>query len=81
LLTQSVDRLTETMQDLVKMLGPIARAEHEMQRAEHGVQQAEHFFEFRRREKAAEPETGPHGELAGAATTGRRSDAEAGRAR
>jgi hypothetical protein len=58
-LTDSVDRLTDTMQELVKMLGPIAGAEREMQRAEHGAQEAEHFFGFRRHRKpAAEAESG-----------------------
>ena len=31
-LRASVDRLTDTMQDLVKMLAPMAAAEHEVQR-------------------------------------------------
>ena len=58
-MTESVDRLTDTMQALVQMLGPVAGAEREMQRAEHGVQEAEHFFGFRRHRKPAEPEAGP----------------------
>jgi len=46
------------MQDLVKLLGPLAGAEHEMQRAEHGVEEAEHFFGFRRHKEQAQPEAG-----------------------
>jgi methyl-accepting chemotaxis protein len=34
-LRAAVDRLTDTMQDLVKVLGPIAAAEHEAQRVGH----------------------------------------------
>jgi len=60
-LTASVDRLTDTMQELVKMLGPVAGAEREMQRAGHDVQEAERFFGFRRHRKPVEPETGPTG--------------------
>jgi hypothetical protein len=57
-LTESVDRLTDTMRDLVKLLGPLAGAEHEVQRAEQEVEHAEHFFGFRRQRKAVEPEAG-----------------------
>ena len=58
-MTESVDRLTDTMQELVKMLGPIAGAERDIQRAEQGVQEAEHFFGFRRHRKPVEPGAGP----------------------
>jgi uncharacterized protein YoxC len=57
-LTASVDRLTDTMQDLVKMLGPLAGAEHEVQRAEEGVEHVEHVFGFRRHRKPPETEAG-----------------------
>ena len=58
-LTESVDRLTDTMQELVKMLGPIAGAEREVQRAGDELEHAEHFFGFRRHRKRDEPEAGP----------------------
>ena len=58
-LPESVDRLTDTMQELVKMLGPIAGAEREVQRAGHELEHAEHFFGFRRHRKPDEPEAGP----------------------
>ena len=45
-LTESVDRLTATMADLVSILGPLAGAEHEARRAEG-------LFRLRRREHPA----------------------------
>lgn len=53
-LTESVDKLTETMTDLVTLLSPMAAAEHE-------VEHVERLFGFRRRRKptSAEPPTGP----------------------
>jgi uncharacterized protein YoxC len=46
----SVDRLTDTMQDLVKLLAPMAGAER-------GVQRAEHFFSrHRHKEPPSQPE-------------------------
>ena len=68
-LTESVDRLTDTMQDLVKMLAPIAGAEHEVQRAGQELENAEHFFGFRRQRKRSEPEVGPTDPEAGASET------------
>jgi hypothetical protein len=58
-LTASVDRLTDTMQDLVKILEPLAGMEREIGHAEHGIQEAERFFEFGRHKKPPEPEAGP----------------------
>lgn len=54
-LTESVDRLNETMRDLVRMLGPLAGAEREVQSVEREAEAAEHFFGFRRHKKPAEP--------------------------
>ena len=51
-LTQSVDRLTEAMTDLVKLLGPLAAAEHE-------VEHVERLFGFRRRPRPTPPEPPP----------------------
>src|SRR5690242_21826403 len=51
-LTQSVDRLTETMTDLVTLLAPMAAAEHE-------VEHVERLFGFRRRRKPAPPAPPP----------------------
>ena len=55
-LTSSVDRLNETMRDLVEVLGPLAAAEHEFHRAEHGAEEAEHFLRLRRRRNVSEPD-------------------------
>ena len=54
-LTQSVDQLTETMSDLVKLLAPMGAAEHE-------VEQVERLFGFRRRRKPTAP-AAPHDPL------------------
>jgi methyl-accepting chemotaxis protein len=43
-LTSSVDRLTDTMQDLVRLLAPMGEAEQ-------GVQRVEHFFGWRHRKQ------------------------------
>lgn len=51
-LTQSVDRLTETMTDLVRLLAPMAAAEHD-------VEQVERLFGFRRRRKPSPPAPPP----------------------
>lgn len=56
-LTSSVDRLNETMRDLVEVLGPLAAVEHEFHSAERGVEEAEHFLGLRRRRKVSEPDT------------------------
>ena len=62
-LTESVDRLTATMADLVSILGPLAGAEHDVRRAEG-------LFRLRRREHPApeaeggaahEPDANPEG--------------------
>ncbi len=57
-LTESVNRLNQTMTDLVSLLGPMAAAEHE-------AQKVERLFSFRRRHKpgttqpaVAPPQTG-----------------------
>ncbi len=51
-LTQSVDQLTETMSDLVKLLAPMAAAEHE-------VEHVERLFGFRRHRKSTAPPPRP----------------------
>ncbi|MBV8711610.1 MAG: hypothetical protein JOY56_07510 [Solirubrobacterales bacterium] len=58
-LTESVDRLNETMRDLVKMLAPLATAEREVAHTEQRLEQAEHFLGFRRHKKPAESESTP----------------------
>ena len=52
----SVDRLNETMRDLVEVLAPLAAAEHGVQRAEHEAEQVERVFRFRRHKNPDEPD-------------------------
>ena len=53
-LTDSVDKLTETMTDLVTLLSPMAAAEHE-------VEHVERLFGFRRHRKPTPTEPGGPG--------------------
>lgn len=55
-LTESVDRLTATMNDLVTLLAPMAHAEREFQQAAGEVAKAERFLGFHRRR--SQPKTG-----------------------
>jgi hypothetical protein len=58
-LTASVDRLNETMRELVEVLAPLAGAERGVERAEHETEQVERFLRHRRHKHPAEPEAGP----------------------
>jgi phage-related minor tail protein len=48
-LTESVNKLTKTMDDLVKLLAPMAIAERDVQSVEHEAAKVERLFTFRRR--------------------------------
>lgn len=57
-LTESVNQLTATMGDLVQLLAPMGKAEHEMQHAGQDVERATRFLGFHRHKNASETEAG-----------------------
>ncbi len=58
-LTDSVNRLTATMSDLVVLLAPMAKAEHEAAAVDREVRAVKGVFRFRHRDKPADPSPEP----------------------